>query len=271
MPTDTTAITFLMVGCQRCGTTWVDAALRGHPQIYLPFQKQTYFFDRNHDKGLDWYLSQFDNATDAHKAVGEIATGYSLPDAIPRMAAALPLVKLIMTVRHPIDRAYSFYQSRKEEQGWQSFDQAIDADPEILSRGHYIDQINLLRDHYPPDRLRLLFYDDLQSDDAAYLRSILEFLEVDADFKPHQLGQIKNAAMFPGVRKILHKLGLKPVVGTVSKSPLGDVIRRARKRTGNRGYGPMDPTTRSRLIDYYRPYNDRLAAFAGRDMNHWNQ
>ena len=24
---------FLMVGCQRCGTTWVDGALREHPEL----------------------------------------------------------------------------------------------------------------------------------------------------------------------------------------------------------------------------------------------
>lgn len=271
MPTDTTAITFLMVGCQRCGTTWVDAALREHPQVYLPPQKQTYFFDRNHDKGLDWYRSQFDSATESHKAVGEIATGYSLPDAIPRMATALPHVKLIMTVRHPIERAYSFYQSRKEEQGWHSFEQAIDADPQILSRGHYIDQVQLLLDHYPKDRFLLLFYDDLQADDAAYLRSILEFLGVQTDFKPRQLGQIKNAAMFPGTRRVLHKLGLKPLLAAISNSPLGDSIRRAKKRSNSRGYKPMTPETRSRLIDYYRPYNDRLATFAKRDLSKWNQ
>ena len=76
-------ITFLMVGCQRCGTTWVDAALREHPEIYLPQQKQSYFFDRNYDRGMDWYLRNFEGVNTEHKAVGEVATGYSLPGAVP--------------------------------------------------------------------------------------------------------------------------------------------------------------------------------------------
>ncbi|MCZ6836347.1 MAG: hypothetical protein O7G85_11285, partial [Planctomycetota bacterium] len=69
-------VSFLMVGCQRCGTTWIDAALREHPEIYLPPQKQTYFFDRNYESGIDWYLSQYQEVQPCHQAVGEVATGY---------------------------------------------------------------------------------------------------------------------------------------------------------------------------------------------------
>ena len=85
-----TRVTFLMVGCQRSGTTWVDAALREHPEVFLPRLKQTYFFDRHHDRGADWYLEQFAGAEPEHRAVGEVATGYCLLDSIPRVAALLP-------------------------------------------------------------------------------------------------------------------------------------------------------------------------------------
>ena len=47
-------ITFLMVGCQRCGSTWLYEALKEHPEIYLPAEKQTHFFDESYDNGMDW-------------------------------------------------------------------------------------------------------------------------------------------------------------------------------------------------------------------------
>lgn len=264
-------VTFLVVGCQRCGTTWLDAALREHPQVYLPETKQSYFFDRHFDKGADWWLERFAGAGAEHRAVGEVATGYSLPQAVDRMADLVPQAKLVMTMRHPIERAYSFFQSRRAEQGWSSFEQALEADPELISRGRYIEQIEHLLTRYPRERLLLLFYDDFAKDNAAYLRSVLEFIGVDPDFQSSQVGRRRNAAMFPRARRALHRVGLKPILTALSRSPVGDAVRRANNRRRTDPSEAMSAETRRRLVDEFKPFNDRLAKFAGRDLSHWNQ
>ena len=264
-------LTFLMVGCQRCGSTWVDKALRGHPEIYTPPQKQTYFFDLHYDRGIDWYVTNFDGVQPGHKAVGEIATGYCLPHAIPRMAEHFPDVQLIMSMRNPIDRAYSFYQSRSAKFGWSSFDEAAEARPEILERGRYIEQIELLLKYYDRDRLLLLFYDDLKADDRSYLKSILQFLQVDETFESKQIGKVVQVAIFPKLRRRLNRMGLSWAVDLVSKSPLGDLLRKRMKTSKIQRYKPMPDDLRARLVEYYKPLNDRLAAFAGRDLSHWNK
>ena len=87
---------FIVAGVQRCGTTWLDTALRGHPEIFLPATKQSYFFDRTYERGIDWYWTRFDGAGPQHRAVGEVATGYSLPHAVPRLARHLPDIRLVM-------------------------------------------------------------------------------------------------------------------------------------------------------------------------------
>ena len=97
---DTTVITFFMIGCQRCGTSWTDAALRDHPQVFLPKMKQSYFFDRNYKNGIDWYMERFKEIEPQQKAVGEIATGYCLPESVPRLAKHFPDVKLLMVMRN---------------------------------------------------------------------------------------------------------------------------------------------------------------------------
>jgi len=264
-------LTFLVIGCQRCGSTWIDAALREHPEIYLPAQKQTYFFDRHYDRGIDWYLGEFRDAGPEHRAVGEVATGYCLPEAIERVARHLPDVKLIMTMRHPVERAYSNFKTRRAEQGWASFEAAVEADPDLLERGRYIEQIEAVLEHYPREQLLLLLYDDLDRDDRAFLRSILEFIGVNPDFESSQFGLRRNAAMFPRLRKVMQSIGLRTVLRALSRSKVGDMVRRANKRHGRKASASIDPATRQRLIEYYRPLNERLGKLLGRDLEHWNR
>lgn len=264
-------LTFLMVGCQRCGTSWVNAALSEHPEVFLPAKKQTYFFDRNYDRGIGWYLEKFNDVQPQHTAVGEVATGYSLKQAVPLMASHFPTIKLIMTMRHPVDRAYSYYLSRSAERGWTSFEQALSDDPELLERGQYMEQIEALLEHYDREQLLLLFYDDLATDDAGYLRSILSFIGVDATFRSTQLGRQRNASMFPRARHALRRVGLGPVLKYLSQSRLGDIVRTTKKRWGPNGSKSIKPATRNRLVSHFQPYNDRLAEFTGRDLSSWNR
>jgi len=266
----TSEVTFFMVGCQRCGTTWTDAALRGHPQVFLPEQKQSYFFDRNYEKGIDWFMERFDGVTTENLAVGEIATGYCLPNSIPRMSKHFPDVKLIMVMRNPVDRAYSNYQTRQVEEGWSSFEKAIESDSDLLLRGQYIDQIEHLLEFDDSNQILFLLYDDLHQDDKAYLKTILEFIGVDSTLDSSLIGQRKNAAMFPMLRKWLHKLGLKRFVNIISKSWVGDKIRRSRKSKG-RAYQPMGQKTKEHLLEHFAPYNSRLSTFLQRDLSSWNE
>lgn len=264
-------LTFLMVGCQRCGTTWVDAALRDHPQIYLPETKQSYFFDRAYDRGIDWYLGLFDGVGPEHAAVGEIATGYCLVDVVPLVAKQFPDIRVMMVVRHPVDRLMSNYQVRKQEQGWESLEQALEDSPDLLERSRYGDQLEALLQHWPADRVKVLFHEDLAVDDRAYYRSICEFLGVDPDIETKQFGQVKNSAMFPRIRRICTSLGLRPVLNVLSRSPIGTAVRRMKKKSGRRGYATMSPATRRRLLGEFADSNRRLSELTGRNLDHWNQ
>lgn len=266
---DTTVVNFVMAGCPRCGTTWVHKALKDHPQIYLPPQKQTYFFDLNYDKGIDWYMENYSGVQKQHLAVGEIATGYSQAHAVPRLAEHFPHAKIMLAMRDPRERAYSYYQSRAVGHGWKNLREAVAEVPEILEQGKYVEQIEHLRKYYPEDRMLLLFYDDLRDNDAGYLRQILEFLGVDADFDSPTIGQMVQVAAFPRLRKTLRRMKLGPLLDVVSDSKLGDVIRKQLKSRGVKRYPPMDADTREFLTEYFKPYNQRLQSLLGRDLEAW--
>lgn len=224
----------------------------------------------HYDKGIDWYLGNYKAVEDRHKAVGEIATGYSLPHALPRLASHFAGARIMLAMRNPAERAYSFYQSRAVTEGWKSVAEAAREQPEILDQGRYIEHIERIYDYFPEDRVLLLFYDDLQSDDRAYLRRILEFLGVDTGYESSQLGRMVQVAAFPRLRRILRRMKLGPVLDRVSASIIGDQLRKQLKASSLRRYPAMDADTRTFLHDYYRPYNERLAALCKRDLSHWN-
>lgn len=264
-------VTFVVAGCQRCGTTWLDAALREHPEVFLPAQKQTYFFDREHARGAAWYLENYRGVEPGRRAVGEVATGYTLLDAIPRLAALLPQVKIIMAMRHPTERASSFYESRRGERAWKSFAQARADDPEILERGRYIEQIEALLAHYPRERLLLLFYEDLAADERGYYRRVLEFLGVDPSFETTRFGRKVNAAMFSGLRQRFKSVGLETAVNLLARSPAGDLVRTLNRRMAIGAGHKLSPAERAELVEYYRPFNARLSELTGRDLSAWDR
>ena len=48
----TVDISFLVIGAQKAGTSWLHTMLRKHPQLWLPDCKELHFWDWNHSKGL---------------------------------------------------------------------------------------------------------------------------------------------------------------------------------------------------------------------------
>ncbi len=262
---------FLMVGGQRCGSTWLDSALRGHPEIFLPGRKQSYFFDCHYERGIDWYLERFSEARPQHTAIGEIATGYCLAHAVPRLARHLPEARLVMSVRHPVERAYSYYQSRAVVRGWRSFAEALAAEPQILERGRYIEQIEALLGHYPRQRLLVVNFEQLGRDGHGYLQQILAFIGVSTDYRSPQVGKVVQTAAFPRLRRTLRRIGAGPVVGWIGKSALGDPLRRFLGRSTARRYPPMPAAERAELCAYFASCNARLARLTGWDLGHWDR
>ena len=45
---------FLIIGAQRCGTTSLYSYLVQHSQVEPAFIKETHFFDKRYQRGIDW-------------------------------------------------------------------------------------------------------------------------------------------------------------------------------------------------------------------------
>eukprot|EP00562_Extubocellulus_spinifer_P000491 CAMPEP_0178480572 /NCGR_PEP_ID=MMETSP0696-20121128/5767_1 /TAXON_ID=265572 /ORGANISM="Extubocellulus spinifer, Strain CCMP396" /LENGTH=355 /DNA_ID=CAMNT_0020108021 /DNA_START=86 /DNA_END=1153 /DNA_ORIENTATION=- len=107
----TLSISFLCIGAQKSGTTWLHELLSKHPSLCLPAEKEVHFWDWNRRKGLGWYCRQFTRGRDGNADVryGECTPCYiTLPESdIEEVRTLFPKVKLIFIARDPVDRAWS--------------------------------------------------------------------------------------------------------------------------------------------------------------------
>ena len=107
-------LTFLGIGAQKAGTTWLHKLLQKCTDISLPQeQKEVHFWDWHHRKGFEWYIRQFcyhsQKASAAALHYGEITPCYVvLPETtIAEIYKCFPNLKIIFVARDLVDRAWS--------------------------------------------------------------------------------------------------------------------------------------------------------------------
>lgn len=201
---------FLIVGAAKSGTTSLYYYLKQHPQIFMPDNKEPWFFSfagegkkeeeifkRKKDivTDFDEYLSLFDDAA-ISQIPGEASTTYlylheKTIQNIKKYHPAWKNLKITIILRNPIDRAYSHYLNddssghinlsfREVLEKWKSkelslFDNYIDY-------GFYFDQIKSYKNTF--DRVRIYLFEDLDTNPLLLVQDIFDFLNVDASFIP---------------------------------------------------------------------------------------
>lgn len=125
----TVSLSFLCIGAQKAGTTWLHEMLQNHSQVALPIrQKELHFWDWHRSKGLGWYSRQFPSHSSSstysslrfqskhHREIskpprfyGEITPCYAvLPsEDIQEIKCLFPKVKIIFFARDLLERTWS--------------------------------------------------------------------------------------------------------------------------------------------------------------------
>src|SRR5687768_14227353 len=100
---------FLIIGAQKCVTTYLYRTLVEHPLVLPALRKEVHFFDNGYRRGLAWYRGYFPVRAGADIS-GEASPYYFFhPHAPRRIKECVPGVKLILLLRHPVMRAYSHF------------------------------------------------------------------------------------------------------------------------------------------------------------------
>jgi len=195
---------FIIIGAPRCGTTALAQYLRVHPQAFIPAYKELYFFDFRFHRGLDWYAQQFAGAT-GKTAVGEGTPRYMYnEEAIARMARVIPQAKLIAILRHPVDRAYSYYWHRRARRSERrEFGDIVDAELAawdsrepartlFLEGGRYLKYLSMVCRYFPREAVQVLIFEELRAAPAPAFAAVCRFLALDETFVPPDLGRSIN-------------------------------------------------------------------------------
>jgi hypothetical protein len=253
---------FIIIGAQKCGTTSLFNYLLQHPCVDSPARKELGFFNRRYRRGIYWYRSRFPTSLKKlHRQdliTGEATTDYLCYPHVPKkVVETLPQVKLIVLLRNPVNRAYSHYHHtvRLGVETF-SFEEAIEREEErlhsiivrmfedeyyynikhcfysYLSRGIYIDQIKNWFSFFPKEQILILRSEDLYAEPSAVFRQVLKFLDL-PEWEPENYGKYING------------------------------------KYDNYNYQKMDVVVRKRLVDYFKPHNERLYEYLGKNFS-WN-
>lgn len=269
--------TFLGIGVPRAGTTWLHTLLSGHPDVYLPVKrKEVRFFDRHFGHGPSWYEAFFPPSEEAsrYRAIGEISPQYLYCDACPdRIAALLPDVRLLVMLRHPVDRAYSHYGFVRQRKNYgASFEEFLSTRPRALEMGHYSRHLERFAERFGRDRILPLLFEEAVSDRSPVRRELAGFLGIDEARFPAavervnpstvpRFGSLSSAVVHAGRR--LRRSGLEPLVDLAGRLGLRRLI------TSGRRAPRLDPALRSRLSEGFEGEFEELERDWGLDLGAW--
>jgi sulfotransferase family protein len=294
---------FFIVGAARAGTTSLWHCLRQHPDVFMPKTKEPHFFSDNRPpwalSDYDAYLGLFRDA-DRARAIGEASSGYLGDVAVPeRIHQRYPDARIIIALRHPVDRAHSLYRlncslgvewmptferALRVEDGRASSERFRRENPyfaaayQYRGSGFIADHIERYQRLFPRSRIHYLLFDDLKRDVLGVLRDVFLFLGVDRGIRIDP--EVQNESVFPYSVRLQHYLRSlwKRRVGGELKTPttVGQKWIVAGWYTNllfGRLFGrqTLDASLRRRLSEEYRNDIQRTMALTGKDLKGWLQ
>ncbi|HEY5220105.1 MAG TPA: sulfotransferase [Gemmatimonadaceae bacterium] len=256
---------FLVIGAQKCATSWLFYCLREHPQLCLPEKKREPDYIGGatfRARGADWYFNLVGNREPGQLA-GAVSVEYLFDaNAAPEVARLLPNAKLLAVLREPLDRAISAYYwlIRKRliekaglvpalEMGLRDVERGTQSPfAELLQRGLYGEQLNRYLQHFPAEALLIAAYEDIANDPARSLSSVYAYLGVDSAFIPPSFRRRPKANTYLSPLVALERL--------VPKSRMiahaSDFLNNAARRLGLGDVRPAIPATlHARLSDFF--------------------
>lgn len=292
---------FLIIGAAKSGTTTLDRYLSLHPQVYMVSKKQVsrdlnlwgelnfFSFDDRYARGLDWYASLFSKAS-PHQVCGEASTDYAkfpeFPECARRIWEAIPNVKLIYIMRHPVDRAYSYYVHLGRGSKYkETFEEHIKKSTVCLDGSNYMMQIEQYLKFFPKESFLFLLFDDLKNNSDKIQTEVNNFLEIEnLEITESDNLKANSARKFfeDTIRaKITKPLRSMPLVSTMAglcpqawRDSVYEILQSSfygKSVKAQYSPKPMLPETRKMLIEKFREPNQKLAEFIDRDLSHWSK
>ena len=292
---------FLIVGANRCGTTSLYHYLKEHPEVFMSRIKEPSFFlaqsfkvpergigddRRQFVTDFDDYCRLFEEAGDC-KAVGEASTEnlYHYDKVIPYIQRLLGNPKILISLRNPVERAFSAYSFlTSENREYLTFEEGLSQEEKRIrdgwrqiwfykQAGFYSARVKAYLENFRD--VKICLFDDLIRDPLLFIQEVYRFLGVDSSYVPDLKAKYKTSGI-PRSKKINRLFEepsrLRSAAGTVGKFFLReDRWIRLRDTVKAKSYAraEMMPETRKYLEGVYHEEIVRLQDIIQRDLSAW--
>lgn len=296
----------ILAGVPKCGTSSLFSWLVAHPEVCGSSPKETfYFMDANnpllnstanyHHYGLDRYASFFQDCSPQAKILLEATTHYIYQEtALDFFAACQPQPYIVFVLRKPSEQIFSSFsytqnnlaRLEKDISFGQFADLLLQGKVEQLEDrchskqsffvlknqllyGRYYDFIARWVERFPPDRLRILLFEQMKTDPRATLRCLARDLGIDPDFynrfdfqKKNKTVAIKNSFIHRKLLKVAPYLPAGAFKAALKSFYFSMQLK-------NSSAPSPDPKSLRRLDDYFVPYNRQLAQVFDLNLDCW--
>lgn len=297
---------FVVVGAAKAGTTALHHYLGQHPAIFVPQRQEPSFFafagdsprfrgpggsqasiNRTAVTGLTEYGHLYERARQC-QVLGDVSPVYLYwPSTAGTLRQCVPRIRIIVILRHPVDRAFSAYMhaQREGKEPIADFREALAAEPERIAQdwgflwryaalGDYLPQLRRYFDRFSSEQIKVVLYEDLQDDPVALCRQLQAFVGVDASLVP-DVSVRYNVSGVPrsrGVHRLLRPGGVlgrsarraAPLIGKERLQRWGIQLQ-----THNLERRRLDSAVRSALLPRFCSQVAELGQLIGRDLSHW--
>ena len=279
---------FFFVGAPKSGTTNISYYLMQHPQVFMPENLEPYYFARldipqNYEREIisdeKKYLNLFKNAKNC-KAIGESSPVYLYcPHSALEIKNRFPNSKIIISLRNPIEIAYSEYFSLKF-MGFdknRSFNELLDSSKEqldqnefhidsLLEAGFYSKHIKRFQKIFSKNQIKIIIFEEYIKNTIPTINSILSFLDIDKSiaFKPAPKGAYKVPRNFAS-QKLMNnstfRKTAKFIIPTAARQKIGErfLVKESSRPV-------LKQNERQRLKETYQDDVENLAKLLGRSL-----
>jgi hypothetical protein len=280
---------FLIIGAQKCGTTWLWEIIKQHPGTDLGKEKEIQFFSatNNYRRGREWYYAHF-KKLDAKKMIGEASTDYlydrilidnitsdTLLPCIPELVKnELPDVKILYILRDPVRRAISAYRHHLQYRRFSPKTGLVEAAKKhprlrIIERGYYAHYLELWQKHFHPNQMHsLVFEEDVVRHPEKSIQDVYTFLGLDREFAPKDIQKKQNKSW--GWTHITLNYYLGPWYGVLYRVTRKTSMFPAIEKINFIKQPNIDQSDIAYLRSLYLPEKEKVEALLGRKLQYWD-
>lgn len=190
---------FLVAGAQKSGTSYLCAALARHDAVFHTDPKEPLFFQRADVTAVSFerYLARFYSGAADQPRVGEGSTVYfQWPRALENIKAHLgDDLQVIISLRHPTDRAVSFYLHNLRKGRITGSERICDIGDDIrmspVLSSRYASHLERWFEAYG-DKVMILRFDDLLASPTDFVARATSFLGIEP------MGEVNRKAVNKG-------------------------------------------------------------------------